>query len=122
MPVQFDSRKGATWHCIVGRNFGSYVTHGRPVLSVAIGWPLTRRRDQALHIFLPGTLRHPALQDAVSTGSAGPPPWIRGLFWIPCLTRLLPHGCTIFSRPLGGRAVVCPWRSGRLFSPDGAAW
>ena len=24
---QFDSRKGATWHCIVGRNFGSFVTH-----------------------------------------------------------------------------------------------
>ncbi|KAL2007847.1 hypothetical protein VTN00DRAFT_7829 [Thermoascus crustaceus] len=23
----FDSRKGATWHCIVGRNFGSFVTH-----------------------------------------------------------------------------------------------
>lgn len=26
---QFDERKGATWHCIVGRNFGSFVTHGR---------------------------------------------------------------------------------------------
>lgn len=25
---QFDSRKGATWHCVVGRNFGSFVTHG----------------------------------------------------------------------------------------------
>lgn len=25
---QFDERKGATWHCIVGRNFGSFVTHG----------------------------------------------------------------------------------------------
>ncbi|KAK3201948.1 hypothetical protein GRF29_164g1187734 [Pseudopithomyces chartarum] len=24
---KFDSRKGATWHCIVGRNFGSFVTH-----------------------------------------------------------------------------------------------
>ncbi|KAK4504039.1 hypothetical protein PRZ48_004954 [Zasmidium cellare] len=23
----FDERKGATWHCIVGRNFGSFVTH-----------------------------------------------------------------------------------------------
>ncbi|XP_062175708.1 uncharacterized protein LOC133880724 [Alnus glutinosa] len=23
----FDRRHGATWHCIVGRNFGSYVTH-----------------------------------------------------------------------------------------------
>ena len=27
--VQFDSRAGATWHCIVGRNFGSFVTHGQ---------------------------------------------------------------------------------------------
>ena len=26
--IQFDERKGPTWHCIVGRNFGSYVTHG----------------------------------------------------------------------------------------------
>ena len=26
---EFDSRKGATWHCIVGRNFGSFVTHGK---------------------------------------------------------------------------------------------
>lgn len=25
---QFDERKGATWHCVVGRNFGSFVTHG----------------------------------------------------------------------------------------------
>ncbi|KAL9640342.1 MAG: hypothetical protein Q9164_000345 [Protoblastenia rupestris] len=24
---EFDSRFGATWHCIVGRNFGSFVTH-----------------------------------------------------------------------------------------------
>ncbi|BFZ64077.1 Dynein light chain 2, cytoplasmic [Saitoella coloradoensis] len=23
----FDKRFGSTWHCIVGRNFGSYVTH-----------------------------------------------------------------------------------------------
>ncbi|KAL8762959.1 MAG: hypothetical protein Q9184_001109 [Pyrenodesmia sp. 2 TL-2023] len=26
---EFDSRAGATWHCIVGRNFGSFVTHGQ---------------------------------------------------------------------------------------------
>lgn len=30
---QFDARKGPTWHCIVGRNFGSFVTHGSLSLS-----------------------------------------------------------------------------------------
>ncbi|CAG8485255.1 7147_t:CDS:2 [Scutellospora calospora] len=24
---EFDRKYGTTWHCIVGRNFGSYVTH-----------------------------------------------------------------------------------------------
>lgn len=24
---EFDRRYGPTWHCVVGRNFGSYVTH-----------------------------------------------------------------------------------------------
>ncbi|KAL9268598.1 Dynein light chain 2, cytoplasmic-like protein [Drosera capensis] len=24
---EFDEKHGPTWHCIVGRNFGSYVTH-----------------------------------------------------------------------------------------------
>lgn len=24
---EFDQRHGNTWHCIVGRNFGSFVTH-----------------------------------------------------------------------------------------------
>lgn len=30
----FDDRKGPTWHCIVGRNFGSYVTHGSSTVPV----------------------------------------------------------------------------------------
>jgi dynein light chain LC8-type len=25
---EFDKRHGATWHVVVGKNFGSYVTHG----------------------------------------------------------------------------------------------
>jgi len=29
---EFDKRHGATWHVVVGRNFGSYVTHGMPFL------------------------------------------------------------------------------------------
>jgi len=24
---EFDKKHGPTWHCVVGRNFGSYVTH-----------------------------------------------------------------------------------------------
>jgi hypothetical protein len=32
MVIQFDERKGVTWHCIVGRNFGSFVTHGKVLL------------------------------------------------------------------------------------------
>ncbi|KAI9493859.1 dynein light chain 1, cytoplasmic [Zychaea mexicana] len=24
---EFDKKYGNTWHCVVGRNFGSYVTH-----------------------------------------------------------------------------------------------
>ena len=24
---EFDRKHGPTWHCVVGRNFGSYVTH-----------------------------------------------------------------------------------------------
>jgi dynein light chain LC8-type len=24
---EFDKRHGASWHCVVGRSFGSYITH-----------------------------------------------------------------------------------------------
>ncbi|MBN3287627.1 DYL2 protein, partial [Polyodon spathula] len=27
LSVEFDKKYNPTWHCIVGRNFGSYVTH-----------------------------------------------------------------------------------------------
>jgi dynein light chain LC8-type len=27
MKKEFDKKYGTTWHCVVGRNFGSYVTH-----------------------------------------------------------------------------------------------
>ena len=36
---EFDSRYGATWHCIVGRNFGSFVTHGMSQRKGMIGDP-----------------------------------------------------------------------------------
>ncbi|KAA0195946.1 Dynein light chain DLC [Fasciolopsis buskii] len=27
MKKEFDRKYGPTWHCVVGRNFGTYVTH-----------------------------------------------------------------------------------------------
>ena len=30
---EFDKRHGPTWHVVVGKNFGSYVTHGTSLLS-----------------------------------------------------------------------------------------
>ncbi len=62
---QFDSRKGATWHCIVGRNFGSFVTHGLP--SYALEWKVYTNglRNQTLHLLLPWTLRNSAVQNSI---------------------------------------------------------
>ncbi len=31
---EFDKKYNPTWHCIVGRNFGSYVTHETKVKSI----------------------------------------------------------------------------------------
>ena len=31
---EFDKRHGPTWHVVVGKNFGSYVTHGECSLSL----------------------------------------------------------------------------------------
>jgi dynein light chain LC8-type len=32
---EFDKKFGPTWHVVVGKNFGSYVTHGMPVDSTS---------------------------------------------------------------------------------------
>jgi len=32
---EFDKRHGPTWHVVVGRNFGSYVTHGTPFIMIS---------------------------------------------------------------------------------------
>ena len=52
---EFDRRHGPTWHVVVGKNFGSYVTHGKL-------WPHGRRvdlftnspitRNQTFHLLL----------------------------------------------------------------------
>ena len=35
---EFDKRHGPTWHVVVGKNFGSYVTHGTCLVSVSYLW------------------------------------------------------------------------------------
>ena len=37
---EFDRRHGPTWHVVVGKNFGSYVTHGEFRL-VVLSWSLS---------------------------------------------------------------------------------
>lgn len=86
--TQFDSRKGATWHCIVGRNFGSFVTHGKSGHDTLSNAPHANipRRNQALHLLLPGPLRNPALQDSVSNMNDGPlGSDVSERRWIPCI-------------------------------------
>ncbi|KAH8552040.1 dynein light chain 1, cytoplasmic [Umbelopsis sp. PMI_123] len=45
---EFDKKYGPTWHCVVGRNFGSFVTHGtyeailQVILVVLFGYGLAR--------------------------------------------------------------------------------
>ncbi|KAF8705357.1 Dynein light chain type 1, partial [Rhizoctonia solani] len=34
---EFDRRYGTTWHVVVGKNFGSYVTHGQAILLLPLG-------------------------------------------------------------------------------------
>lgn len=67
---QFDSRKGATWHCVVGRNFGSFVTHGE--LGGHSQTPvqgddalLILGRNETFYLLLSGTLRYPPFQDSI---------------------------------------------------------
>jgi len=47
--MQFDERKGATWHCIVGRNFGSFVTHGLYPLTMNVMWTYADDHAETKH-------------------------------------------------------------------------
>ena len=35
---EFDKRHGPTWHVVVGKNFGSYVTHGASLVVLGMRW------------------------------------------------------------------------------------
>lgn len=63
--LQFDAKKGATWHCIVGRNFGSFVTHGELQLACPEGYALVAdaefERDKTFHILLSRSCRNSSL-------------------------------------------------------------
>ena len=37
---EFDRRHGPTWHVVVGKNFGSYVTHGNAPTHASVAWVL----------------------------------------------------------------------------------
>ncbi|KAJ8521730.1 hypothetical protein ONZ45_g1613 [Pleurotus djamor] len=41
---EFDRKHGPTWHVVVGKNFGSYVTHGEPI-SILEKSPFARLRS-----------------------------------------------------------------------------
>ncbi len=51
---EFDKRHGPTWHVVVGKNFGSYVTHGESSLRVV-----------AVGVCVARTLRHVPLRGGV---------------------------------------------------------
>jgi dynein light chain LC8-type len=41
---EFDKKFGPTWHVVVGKNFGSYVTHG-PLFTLSIVYSIIRCAD-----------------------------------------------------------------------------
>ena len=64
---KFDSRKGATWHCIVGQKFGSFVTHGKEEITIfdTLVFLMHSHRNETFHLLLHRTLRDSIVQDPV---------------------------------------------------------
>ncbi len=58
---EFDKKYNPTWHCIVGRNFGSYVTHETKVCADGL-LVNTNHSMVALYLFLLGTDCRAAVQ------------------------------------------------------------
>lgn len=52
---EFDRLYGPTWHCIVGKAYGSFVTHGkrRNLVGTILITELPERRGALLSLFLP---------------------------------------------------------------------
>lgn len=54
---EFDRRYGPTWHVVVGKNFGSYVTHGaHPFLSLSSPAQTMRLAERLMCSTIGGTL------------------------------------------------------------------
>lgn len=70
---EFDRRHGPTWHVVVGKNFGSYVTHGlHPVLSlleVELPDDVLNRRNKTFHLLLHRFSRDPHLEVIIQRSS-----------------------------------------------------
>ncbi|EEP81773.1 dynein light chain [Uncinocarpus reesii 1704] len=92
---KFDSRKGATWHCIVGRNFGSFVTHDGvdndddfPSLSISKRSLIQSSSSRVKQLKIPA--RPPRRQLRVVSLMGGVE-WVGFLLSIPVLLRFLYH-------------------------------
>jgi dynein light chain LC8-type len=73
---EFDRRHQPTWHVVVGKNFGSYVTHGvfafhhhpnQHCLRFFFLMLTYLRRDQTFHLFLCWIAGHPHLEVIISS-------------------------------------------------------
>ena len=53
---EFDKRHGPTWHVVVGKNFGSYVTHGASLVVLAMGGLAGRDAERVGRVLCPRLL------------------------------------------------------------------
>ena len=60
----FDALYGPCWHCIVGRSFGSFVTHGKPQCLIKFFKVGIFRKGQ-LYILLRRSVGYHAFQDRI---------------------------------------------------------
>ena len=53
---EFDKRHGPTWHVVVGKNFGSYVTHGASLFVLGMGGVAARDGERVGRVSCPRLL------------------------------------------------------------------
>lgn len=62
---EFDRCYGPAWHCIVGKSFGAFVTHGIHKVRLLAVTECCMYRGAQLYLFLLGLDRHNALQNCL---------------------------------------------------------